>query len=241
MPVAPTPPRAKWLSSSRRFDLYAPIHKALRLYMSETLARLGRMDVDDAVERQATLSQTQALLSLLRSHLRHENDFVHPVIEACRPGDAQRIAGEHDEHVATICALQDMIDDLLAATPDARSSLAQALYRQLALFVAHNLEHMDDEETALNQLLWSVCTDDELRAIDQHIQAQIPAHDMAVWLRWIAASASTPDLTQMLVGIRDAAPADAFADVLSIVRPQLDAPRRQRIDLALGLSELRHD
>lgn len=240
MPIAKNIHRAASPSRSPRFDIYAPIHKALRLYMNETLACVGRLDLDDAIDRQATLSQTQALLALLRSHVQHENDFVHPAIEARRPGDCQRIAGEHDEHVATICALQDAIDDLQAAAPEARSGLVHVLYRQLALFIAHNVEHMHDEETVLNEVLWSAYTDDELRAIDQRIEAQLPSGEKLVWLRWIAASASTSELTQMLSGIRDVAPAEAFADVLSVVRTQLAAARWARIDLALGLSQACH-
>ena len=45
--VAPTPPR---------MDLYAPIHKALRNFMCDTLCRVGRVDVADADELQQTLA-----------------------------------------------------------------------------------------------------------------------------------------------------------------------------------------
>jgi hypothetical protein len=34
----------------------------------------------------ATLRQVEALLDLAASHLDHENEFMHPAIEACRPG-----------------------------------------------------------------------------------------------------------------------------------------------------------
>ena len=45
--AAPTAPR---------LDLYAPIHKALRSFMSDTLVRVGRIDVADAEDMHSTLA-----------------------------------------------------------------------------------------------------------------------------------------------------------------------------------------
>ena len=35
------------MSTTDRYDIYAPIHKALRQFMTDTLQRLGRLDLDD--------------------------------------------------------------------------------------------------------------------------------------------------------------------------------------------------
>lgn len=229
-PAAAVPP-------APRFDIYAPIHKALRLYMNDTVARIGRADAEDAADLQAALAQAQALLVLMRSHVQHENDFLHPAIEARGPGDSLRIAGEHAEHVAEIGALQDAIEDLQAAAPAARAPLAQRLYRQLALFAAENVQHMHVEETVHNEALWAAYSDDELRAIDRRIEAQLPPDEKVAWLRWIAASASPRDLATMLAGIRPSMPSEAFFELLGFVRAQLNAARWSRIARALGLPQ----
>ena len=82
---------------SPRVDLYAPVHKALRLFMGDTLGRLGWLDLDDADECASTFSQVEALLELCRHHAALENQFIHTAIEARRAGDTARIAAEHDE------------------------------------------------------------------------------------------------------------------------------------------------
>src|SRR4051812_6495084 len=56
-----------------RFDMYCPIHKALRSFMCDTLLRAGRMDVDDAAELDSTLDQVDALLAFCLDHLEREN------------------------------------------------------------------------------------------------------------------------------------------------------------------------
>ena len=63
----PTPllehqPAARADSAAPRADLYAPIHKALRLFMTDTLQRIGSLDTADADEMQATLGQLDAIL-----------------------------------------------------------------------------------------------------------------------------------------------------------------------------------
>ena len=68
-----------------RFDLYAGVHKALRLYMTDTLARVGRADPADDDEVAGAIGQLRDLLELCDLHIEDENRFVLPALEARRP------------------------------------------------------------------------------------------------------------------------------------------------------------
>ena len=57
------------------------------------------------------------------------------------------------------------------------------LYRQLTLFMAHNFEHMNEEETAHNAVLWAHYTDAELVGIHDALVASIPPHEMLQFAR----------------------------------------------------------
>ena len=118
-----------------RLDLYAPIHKALRNFMADTLLRVGRLDVFDGGEMARTLGQLDALLLQCEQHLGHETDFVHTALEARAPGSAARVAAEHAEHLAAIAELREGACQLRAASPPQRMPLSLQLYRHLALFV----------------------------------------------------------------------------------------------------------
>ena len=85
-----TRPAANAAEAMPRRDLYAAIHKALRSFMSETLVRIGHIDVSDVADRDAALTQLDELLDLCADHLRHENEFVHPAMEARAPGAKRR-------------------------------------------------------------------------------------------------------------------------------------------------------
>lgn len=207
-----------------RFDLYAPIHKALRSFMADTLGAVGRMDADDAEDRAATLAQLRTLLDLLAHHARIEDEFIHPAMNARRAGSAARCGDDHQKQRAVLAELQRLAG--LAESPAGalRQAAARDLYRRLARFVAENLEHMDEEETAHNAVLWAEFSDDELAAIHDRIVASIDPQEMARIVRWMAPSLTPVERANLFGSIKAKAPAEVFQRLLEAARPHL-APR----------------
>lgn len=204
-----------------RVDMYAGIHKALRALMAHTLLALGRMDVTDDEEFVSHCERVMDLLDLCRSHLQHENRFVHTAIEARAPGAARVLEGEHGEHEAAITALAAGVTQLLGCAPAARPAASQALYRQLALFIAHNFEHMHAEETTHNSVLWAHYSDEELMEVHNALVASIAPQEMMAILRWLVPFMSPPERTALLADMRAHAPAPVFTAVLDSVKPHL--------------------
>lgn len=219
--ASPTPPR---------LDLYAAIHKALRLVMSDSLARVGSLDADDPAARAEVVAQLRRLCAMCRAHVAKENHHVHPVVEACRQGGSARIAAEHEEHLVAIDALEAAAVVFEAAPSPA---LAHRLYRQLAGFVAENLAHMEVEESVHNALLWAARTDAELVAIHEGILAAIGPEEMAEVLHWMLPALSPAERAGMLADMRAKAPAPAFEGVLQLAQARL--PRGDWLKLVAAL------
>lgn len=226
-PAAPAASR-RTAANPPRVDLYAAVHKALRLFMGDTLARVGRLDPDDAGELSATLAQVEALLAQCRSHVDKENRYVHTAIEARRAGASGDIAAEHAEHLEAIAGLEAEVI-ALRALPTAAGAFR--LYRRLARFVADNLVHMDVEETVLNAALWADHTDAELTAVEHRILASIDPAEMARVLRWMVPALSPAERAGML----SAMPPAARDGALSVARPHLDDRAWAKLTRALGL------
>jgi hypothetical protein len=205
-----------------RLDLYTPIHKALRSFMSDTLLRVGRIDVTDAGDLQHTLATCDELLALCESHVHHENDFVHPAIEARRPSGSSRIAHEHEEHLQSIGELRDEVAALRNAAPDARPALALRLYRHLALFVATNFQHMHIEETVHNAALWAHYSDAELLQLHSRLMASIDPREHLQVARWMLPALTPGERAAVVAGMQTEAPPEAFIGLLAHVRPHLD-------------------
>jgi hypothetical protein len=180
-----------------RHNLYALIHKALRLAMVETLTTVGRVDGSDAKVVSDALVATRDLLRFCRLHVAAEDTFVHPAIEARRPGVVARIAGEHVEHLASIASLERGVDALARAPQASRAAASFALYSELARFVGENFVHMHHEETVHNGALWDAYSDEEILALENRIKAHHSPEDMAFVLRWMVA-AMTPSQREAL-------------------------------------------
>ncbi len=221
-------------TAAPRFDAYGPIHKALRHAMAHTLHGLGTLDVNDEQERSAALDGVDALLALMRSHLQHENDFVHTAIEARQPGGAARTAADHLQHLEAITDLEDETRALRHAPPAQCPLLAQRLYRHLAVFVGENLVHMQVEETEGNATLWALYSDEELIALHDRLVAVIPPAEMAVVARWMGAALSVPELALLLGDMRQKAPPPAYEALLGIASAQLCERRQAQLALALA-------
>lgn len=216
--IAPAAPTAA-APAAARYDIYDIIHRALRLFMTDTLGRVGWLDPSDADELGATLAQVDALLGLCHAHLEHENQQVHPAIEARRPGTTLRVAADHREHEEHIAALQADAEQLRRAPGQAAAS---RLYKHLALFVADNFSHMHYEETAHNQALWSAYSDAEIQAIEAAIVASQPPAQMELTLRWMAPAMPPAQRAEFFAKLQQVVPPEPFASLLEMVRSRLD-------------------
>ena len=228
--LAPNTPAA----TSQRVDLYGAIHKALRLFMTDTLVRVGSIDTDDAAETASALAQLDSLLVVCRQHLAKENKFVHPAIEACNPGASERVAAEHDDHLDAIAALHA---DAAALRALPTAPAAQRLYRHLASFVADNFVHMNVEESQHNAALWAAYGDGELLEIHHRILASIDPAEMATVLRWMVPAMSPAERAAMLGQMQQQMPPEAMRGVLAIVRPHLDAAAWDKLARALRIPQ----
>ena len=219
-----------------RYDLYAGIHKALRLFMSRTLCEVGSTDPGNADEVKAALGLLDRLLGLCELHLKDENEFVHPALEAARPGSAARIAAEHVHHAEAIADLRDLAGLIADSSGNARAAALGRLYRALALFVADNFQHMQIEETVHNAALWAHYSDAELLAIEQALVASIPPAAMFEALHWFLPALNAPERAAMLAGMQQGMPPEPFAAVLDIAQRTLSQPAHAALMRSLGLA-----
>jgi len=224
------------LPAQPRHDGYHGIHKALRLFMTDTLVRVGRTDPADTAEVSTTLAQLGDLLAMCELHVHDENEFIHPALERALPGSAHSAAREHGQHLDAIADLRDLAGLIADTQGAARAAAFARLYRALTLFVAENFEHMHVEETDHNAVLWAHYSDAELLAIEHDLVASIPPQAMMRALRWFIPALSAPERAQMLGGMQRGMPAPVFDAVLDIARQTLATPDYAKLARTLGIA-----
>lgn len=222
---------------AQRFDIYRPIHKALRACMSETLQRVGNADGADESEVAATLKQVRELTAFCGMHMKKENTFVHPAMEARRPGSSGYIAADHEHHEFALDKIERLVREAEQAHGEERDIALLQLYRFLAVFIAENLTHMNAEESDNNAVLWATHTDGELVAIEQSIVGSLQPEEKAIGMRWMLPALSHGERVGFLSGMRAHVPPFVFEGVLAIARAHLREADYCKLAAALQLAE----
>jgi hypothetical protein len=208
-------------NATPRFDIYRLVHKGLRACMTDVLGAAGRMDPLDDTERTAVLAEVREMLAFCYGHLKKEEAFVHPAIEARAPGASQKTAGDHVDHLHWFDELETAVGAVEQAQGGARAVAAAALYRSLGFFVGENFTHMHVEETANNEVLWRTHSDSELVGLEEAIVASLSPQEKIYAMRWILPVLTPAERAQMLGAMQSNLPREAFASILAMLRPRV--------------------
>lgn len=217
-----------------RHELYLPVHKGLRAFMCEVLLNVGRMDSADRQDVEEVLAQVRGLLQLCKAHLKHENHFVHAAMEARMPGSSAQTADDHEGHEQAFKNLEQSVKQVETAAMEKCAQAITNLYRQLALFVAENFEHMHTEETINTQVLWACYRDEELLDIEHALVAAIPPEQNAIFLRWMLPHMTPAERANLVGGIKQHAPAFVFENVMGMLQQNLSALDWEKLNLAIA-------
>jgi hemerythrin-like domain-containing protein len=181
-----------------RFDMYTPIHKALRRVMFETAIALARTDFNDADEVAAATRSVSDCATFMREHAEHEDRELVPLIARLDPELGAALEREHPELERLTIDTESLWPRLEALdVPVGRAQMGAELARRFQTLVAAQLRHMDREEREVNAVLWANLGDDELRQINLRIVKAIEPARLQELMPLIAASLSRPEREAM--------------------------------------------
>lgn len=212
-----------YVPDETRYNFYHAIHKALRLGHCRMLPALGSLDYRDRVRTEAVMADLRNLMAVGRGHLEGENREIHAALEQRAPGASSHAADGHDDHERSFVEIEGMIHAIEQAPASERELLGRRLYRRYAVFVAHDLEHMDIEESELLTALHESFTDDELKAIEGRIVAGVPPQKMAAVMMLMAPALNHGERVELVAKLQKAMPEQAFNGILvNAIKPALD-------------------
>lgn len=224
-------------SNHFRVNIYRNIHKGVRAVMCDTVMKAAALDLEDADEVAQVLAQAKELAVFCADHLRHENEYVHPAMEARQPGSATNTAGDHVHHIEAIEKVIWLANAVEQCAGKEQVAALHELHHGLTLFVADNFEHMHFEETHNHGVLSANYSDEEIMAIEHALVASLSPDEFAMCMRWMMIGMNPGERAELLGGIRANAPAPVFEMVLEIARAALDSRSRSKLEHALGLNE----
>lgn len=202
---------------ARRADLYTHIHKGLRSTIFTAAQRAGVTDWADASSVQTLTAQVERLLGLLRAHVVHEEQWVHPLIAQKMPGRAADLAAEHHGQEAYLDELETHLRRIKGA-PDVekRCELGLEFYRCLNRFLAHYLLHLDEEESHVMLSLWELCTTSELEKVQQSIIGGLGPEELLLSLEMMLPALEPSAREALLVPMKADTPPSVFRSICAL-------------------------
>ncbi len=214
------------VSSARpqRFDLYGPIHKTIRVAMSDVLVRMGKTNFANESAAARITEDLQKLLALCDQHIQHEVNFVHPHLAERLPNALAKIDDGHAEHDRFVAELRALSAGVVSApTRELRALAGTTLYLHYSAFFADTLAHMVEEERVLQPLIHRFFTDQELLGIQGAILASIPPAENFEMVCTMLPAVNGPERADILGGVHAGAPPEAFQALVAALRSRLDA------------------
>jgi hypothetical protein len=202
-------------------DLYRDIHKGIRAELFAITSTAGNLDPSDRLHRAALADHVTSVAAVLESHAHHEDEFLDPVLDRHLPDLAEEITNDHERLEAMFASVTDLAVSTVDAYGADQRRLVQLLHLDLARFTSAYLLHIDLEERVVMQQLEPLIGVEACGELQGAIVGSIPPDEMARSLAFMLPAMNLDDRTEMLAGMRMAAPPEAFAGVVDLARSVL--------------------
>lgn len=203
---------------NQRVNIYTFPHKGLRYGLSQLLFTIGKADHNDASDIQHIQSQTYEIVHLMHLHQEAEDECVmQPLAQKAPEVVVECNQDHHSLHIA-LSKLEQKVQALSNA--DAPSAL-HLIYSDLAKFFADYLLHMEDEESTLNEAIWTHFSDPEILAWQDNIMSKLSLADQMLWFKYIVPALNSMERQILLGGVKANAPQEVYQQVIDALSEYL--------------------
>jgi hypothetical protein len=159
---------------------------------------------------------------LLTSHANTEDKFVLKALESKLPGAAEHDTLDHVKIEELQHNLENHLNRLNASTSE---SDAHDFYLKFALFFSLYLEHIDEEETVTQQLIWENLPIEEQLSIHASIVKKMDPAVYAIWLKHMIPAQNENENLAMLDAMSKNMPADKFEELMETLAQNISAEK----------------
>lgn len=212
-----------------RTDFYTVVHKGLRKRLFETVVLAGTTNYANPDDRAKLAATVAEVMTILREHAHHEDEFLHPIIAEVLPGVARTLALEHEEHNRALDEVDRAFKVAFAERTGAATHLA---YRVLAQFTAHFLSHIEEEEAGQRHV-WELAGEARLAAgMVAFKRSRTLDQTLAGWAGMLPAM-NPAERAAMFRGLRAGAPEPVVTAALRLAEKVLDERAWQTLKSSL--------
>lgn len=220
---------------SNRFDLYAPVHKGIRLALSGLCYQAGSIDSSDDEGVKSFIEEFGKVAIILEAHSRDEDANINESYEKFAPETLLQLEEEHGALEQKLEQLNELVNQLQLKKQDPREyqKIWYQISKDLNRFTADYLTHLQSEEGPGMKALWDNLTDDQLKVISINIRSSIPPQTMAIFMHYMIPAISHEERLEMFSDMKRFAPKEAYAGMLSLAKSRLEPKSWVQLQTAL--------
>lgn len=217
-----------------KFSIYTNIHKAIRKEIFLMCSWAGRIDFFDKNETQKFLQQFKSLLSLLRDHSKHEDTFIHPLLQKKGLVEFNLLHNEHEELEQKLVDLENLLHKSLDS-PDKTIGLelSNVFYLEFCHFASNYLHHLHFEEVDVMAALHRNYDQFELLRIMEQFKKSQTIEETKTSLKGIFSSINPYESLFVLSSIQKAVPCDLFMELCELAKMNISEQHWEKIDAIL--------
>lgn len=209
------------MSRLRGYDIP---HKALRNAISQVITRAGNTDYSSLEETTLLAEHASEVFAMLHKHADDENEVVLKELNERVPGAANDNMEDHVRIEANQAKLESAIAYIHASVKDGKDMHEDGhkFYQELSAYYSDYLNHMAEEESEIQQLLWDNFNDDELIQHRIKIMARMQPGQLLTWMKYILPALNQRERIGLLSGFKASAPEAFYNQALETARPEME-------------------
>ena len=193
-------------------------HKALRKTMAGFLILAGKTNFRNAEAIEKLKKAGNEMFFLLTSHAETEEKIVLSLLESKLHG-----ASEHDklDHLKIEKLQHELEIHLNLLSTSVNDDEAHEFYLKFASFFSLYLEHIDEEETVTQKLIWENLSVDEQLGIHTTILGKMNSETYMIWMKHMFPAQNETENLAMLAAIQKNMPAERFAALMELLEDNM--------------------
>ncbi len=164
-----------------RHNIYTSVHRDLRTLMLDAGLRIQKTDFSKPVDAVETITIIKDVIAAFEQHVKKEDSPIFHAVASSAPYIIAMFEKTNAKNLQLGITIAEMADQFeTIRTRSEKIKHGEYLQNVFFEFTATVLQSMNKEETVVNELLWSNCTDKEIAALEKQITVQPVSEELSV-------------------------------------------------------------
>ena len=218
------------MKQEQRYNIFKRTHKGLRSILFDAGARIQQADFTKHKQAEAAINVIRQSTRSFLYHVNKEDTVIYHSVVMYAPYIVAMIEQTDVKNEALAKSIEDTIDQYKALNSKKdKIGFGHELQAMFFEFTAAVLQHMNKEETVINELLWSNYTDKELIGMEVEMMKQAASSDCTWYTGKILKELSNREILVWVDSIKEHASPFMLKKLISTARIVLPIDRWQMI------------